>query len=93
MLCDRGGNKGELFIDFGIYVNSDVIERVNIKDPVTGVWHVQKSNNGVIWCDASSLALAVLLEINGAIVKDAAWLRKKDDFNDINEAELEAVQC
>ena len=69
----------------------DVIERVNIKDPVTGVWHVQKSNNGVIWCDASSLALGVLLEINGAIVEDAAWLRKKDDFNHINVAELEAV--
>ena len=69
----------------------DVIERVNIKDPVTGVWHVQKSNNGVIWCDASSLALGVLLEMNGAIVEDAAWLRKKDDFNHINVAELEAV--
>ena len=69
----------------------DIIEQVNIRDPVTGVWHVQKSNHGVIWCDGSSLALGVLLEINGAIVEDAAWLRKKDDFNHINVAELEAV--
>ena len=33
----------------------------------------------------------VLLEIDGAIVEDAAWPRKKDDFNHINVAELEAV--
>ena len=69
----------------------DILERVNIKDPVTGVWHVQKSNNGVIWCCTSALALGVHLEINGAIVEDAAWLRKKDDFNHINMAELETV--
>ena len=69
----------------------DILERVNTEDPVTGVWHVQKSNSGVIWCDASSLALCVLLEINCIIVEDAAWLRKKDDFNHIDVAELEAV--
>ena len=37
------------------------------------------------------LALGVLLEINGVAVEDAAWLRKKEDFNHINVAELEAV--
>ena len=52
---------------------------------------MQKSNNGVPWCDASALAMGILLEINGAIVEDAAWLWKKDDFNHINVTELEAV--
>ena len=56
-----------------------------------GIWHVHRSNHGVIWCDASSLALGVLLEMNGVAVEDAAWLRKKEDFNHINVAELEAV--
>lgn len=30
-----------------------------------------------IWTDASSLAMGVALEVDGIIVEDAAWLRKK----------------
>ena len=60
-------------------------------DPVRGVWHVPKSEQGVIWCDASSLAIGVMLEMNGCVVEDAAWLRKKDDYSHINVAELEVV--
>ena len=74
-----------------VYMLQDVLERVKKEDPVKGIWHVQISNSGVIWCDASSLALGVLLEMNGVAVEDAAWLRKKEDFNHINVAELEAV--
>ena len=33
----------------------------------------------------------MVLEINGKTAEDAVWLRKKDDFNHINVAELEAV--
>ena len=65
-------------------------ERLNKEDPVKGIWNVQKSSTGVIWRDASSLALRVLLEINGATVEDATCFRK-DDFNQINVAKLEAV--
>ena len=74
-----------------VYMLQDVLERVNKEDPVKGIWHVQRSNSGVIWCDASSLALGVLLEMNGVAVEDAAWLRRKEDFNHMNVAELEAV--
>ena len=74
-----------------VYMLQDVLERVKKEDPVKGIWHVQISNSGVIWCDASSLALGVLLEMKGVAVEDAAWLRKKEDFNHINVAELEAV--
>ena len=32
-----------------------------------------------------------MLEIDGNLVEDAAWLRKKDDFAHINMAEMDAV--
>ena len=69
----------------------DVIERVKKDDPVRGSWYVKETTRGVVWSDASSLALGVLLEVNNSVVEDAAWLRKKDDCNHINVAELEAA--
>jgi len=56
-----------------------------------GTWLVSNSRSGAVWCDASSIALGVVLEIGGNLVKDVAWLRKKDDFAHINVAELDAV--
>lgn len=61
-----------------------------MKDPVCGVWSVPGTETGVIWCDASSLAVGVVVEIDGHIIEDGCWLRK-DDGNHINVAELEAV--
>lgn len=69
----------------------EVIERVNEEDPVKGEWAVSNSSIGTVWCDASSIALGVVLEIGDVVVEDAAWLRKRDDYNHINIAELEAV--
>ena len=69
----------------------DVLDRVQKDDPVIGKWYVEPSQHGVIWCDASSIAMGVLLEINDKPVEDAAWLRKPDDCNHINVAELESV--
>ncbi|XP_068224113.1 uncharacterized protein [Palaemon carinicauda] len=69
----------------------EVIERVKLDDPVRGNWCVPSVKHGVVWCDASKIAMGVVLEINGKIAEDAAWLRKKDDFNHINVAELEAA--
>ena len=60
-------------------------------DPVHGKWVVGKGNSGTVWCDASSIATGVALEIDGNIVEDAAWLRKVDDCAHINVAELDAV--
>ena len=51
-------------------------------------WHIGRSKEGVIWCDASSLALGAILEIGGATAEDATWLRKKNDNAHINVAEL-----
>ena len=69
----------------------EVIARVNEDDPVKGKWHVGNGEEGVIWCDASSLALGIVLEIGGVTVEDAAWLRKKNDCSHINVAELDAA--
>ena len=69
----------------------EVIERITKEDPVRGRWAVCNTTKGTVWCDASSIALGVVLEIDTVEVEDAAWLRKKDDFNHINVAELEAV--
>ena len=62
-------------------VVQEVLAEVSVNDPVQGVLNVQLGETGNVWCDASSIALA------GATVKDAAWLRKKDDFNHINVAD------
>ena len=70
---------------------NQVLRRVKDSDPVGGVWPVSVVNNGRVWCDASSIAIGTVLEINGMAVEDAAWLRKKHDKLHINVAELEAV--
>ena len=41
--------------------------------------------------DASSLAIGVLLEKDGAAIEDACWLRPTNDAAHINLAELDAV--
>ena len=69
----------------------EVVEEVEKSDPVTGIWKAPKSDSGVVWCDASDLAMGVILEIGGTEVEDASWVRKKNDYNHINVAELEAV--
>lgn len=69
----------------------EMLDCVRRDDPVRGSWAVPKASNGVIWCDASSIAMGVLVEIGKIVVEDAAWLRKKTDFSHINVAELEAV--
>ena len=69
----------------------EMLDRVKRDDPVKGSWAVPKTSSGLIWCDASSIAMGVLVEKDNMVVEDAAWLRKKTDFNHINVAELEAV--
>lgn len=69
----------------------DIVGRVSHDDPVRGKWYAPKSEKGVVWCDASSIATGVMLEMGDAVVEDGAWLRKKEDYNHINVAELDAV--
>jgi hypothetical protein len=69
----------------------NMMDRIDERDPVTGKWAVPPVEEGKVWCDASSLAIGVCLEIGGEIVEDASWLRKMHDSAHINLAELEAL--
>ena len=55
------------------------------------MWNVSETKSGTIWCDASSLASGVVVEIDGVIVEDQCWLKKNYDGYHTNVAELEAV--
>lgn len=70
---------------------ANIMNGINEKDPVGGKWAVCNSEEGRLWCDASSLAIGVCIEIDGEIIEDASWLRKQDDLAHINLAELEAL--
>ena len=69
----------------------EVIGRLRENDPAHGVWTVNGNGSGTVWCDASGLAVGVVVEMDNKVVEDACWLRKKDDGAHINVAELDAV--
>lgn len=77
--------------EYAMSMIKEVMDQVKSADPVRGRWSVNKTTCGSVWCDASSIAIGVLLEIGGEAVEDASWLRKKCDYNHINVAELEAI--
>jgi hypothetical protein len=60
-------------------------------DPVRGSWLVSKVAPLNVWVDASGIAVGVVLECDGAIIEDAAWLRPRDDSAHINRSELDAA--
>lgn len=72
---------------------AELADHLAAKDPATGPWKVPPSSESewVLYCDASDVAIGVVLEVNGVIVEDACWLRSVDDKKHINVAELEAV--
>lgn len=77
--------------DQAVQMIKEAIQRVKLEDPVRGSWSVSRDKHCIVWTDASMIAIGVVMEISGRVVEDAAWLRKKDDVNHINVAELEAV--
>uniref|UniRef100_A0A5S6QVK1 RNase H type-1 domain-containing protein n=1 Tax=Trichuris muris TaxID=70415 RepID=A0A5S6QVK1_TRIMR len=62
---------------------------VTAHDPVRGKRAVS-GNKAKVWVHASTLAIGIAVEVNGAIIEDASWLRP-DDCHHINLAELDAV--
>ena len=68
-----------------------ILHEVSSSDPVGGKWLVQQRRECTVWCDASSLAIGVVLEESGECIEDGSWLRKVDDGAHINLAELEAA--
>ena len=68
----------------------EVLARIEAEDPVQGKWAVLNKDEGEIWCDASSIAVGVVVQVNGSTIEDGSWLRKGDGHH-INVAELESV--
>ena len=68
----------------------DTVRRVKQNDPAKGRWNVI-GEEATVWVDASSLALGIVIEVDGHVVEDASWLRSEDSSAHINMAELDAV--
>ena len=68
-------------------------KRVGCADPVSGKWSINTADSAAwtVWCDASDTAMGVVLDVDGVVVEDKAWLRPSDDKRHINIAELDAV--
>lgn len=69
----------------------EIVTWLESADPVQGKWAVKSRDECTVWCDASSIAMGVCIEVEGNIIEDASWLRPENDAAHINVAELEAV--
>ncbi|CAM1330155.1 Uncharacterised protein r2_g3929 [Pycnogonum litorale] len=67
----------------------DLMLRVKRNDPARGKWNVD-GEEATVWVDASSLAIGVIIQVDGHTIEDASWLRL-EDASHINMAELDAV--
>ena len=86
-----GSRWDDLIGDAACAMLRDIILKVEQQDPVRGAWCVRSARSCDLWCDASSLATGCAVEIDGVIVEDGAWMRKKDDNAHINLSELDAI--
>ena len=68
----------------------DTVQRVERNDPGKGRWDVV-GEEATVWVDASSLALGIVIEVDGNVVEDASWLRSENSSSHMNMAELDAV--
>lgn len=85
-------DKWDDFVNESVYGILKLIKKeLALGDPVQGVWNFSGKGNVKLWCDASSFAMGVLVEVDEVILEDAAWLRPKNDNKHINNVELEAV--
>ena len=60
-------------------------------DLVQGCWPVNPESPVNIWVGASSIALGVVLQIDGDVVEDARWLWPRHDSAHINRCEFNAA--
>ena len=70
---------------------NEIMTKVRTSDPVKGVWTVDGKDSVNVWCDASNIALGVVITVDRMVIEDASWIRKKEDPLHINAAELESA--
>ena len=68
-------------------------ERLAMEDPVHGVWYANLAarKEVTVYCDASDLAYGAMIQVDGKVLEDRAWLRSAEDKRHINVAELDAA--
>ena len=50
----------------------EMVTRLKVDDPVCGAWKAAADNGGKVWCDASSLAVGIVIEMDECkVVEDA----------------------
>lgn len=67
----------------------ETIQRVQATDPACGKWNIE-GERATVWVDASSLAIAAVMEVDGHTVEDVTSLRQNECAH-INLAELDAA--
>ena len=70
---------------------SELMARVQQKDLVQGLWHLDSNRVVTVETDASSVGIGGVLEVDGLVIENASWLRKEVEHSHINVAKLEAV--
>ena len=80
----------EIYNESLLAIMEDTVRRVKQNDPAKGRWDVV-GEEATVWVDAHSLALDILIEVDGHVVEDASWLQSEDSSSHINMAELDAV--
>ncbi|KHJ40164.1 hypothetical protein D918_09764 [Trichuris suis] len=55
----------------------EVVNAMKNQDPARGHWKVS-GDKAKLWVDVSSMTMGVVVEANGGIDEDAAWLRPDD---------------
>ena len=68
-------------------------ERLAMEDPVRGVWYANLAarKEVTVYCDASDLAYGAMIQVDGKVLEDRAWLRSAEDKRHINVAELDSA--
>ena len=54
--------------DIAVEMVKEIIAQVKENDPVKFDWHVPKTKNGIVWCDASRIVIRTVREVNGKII-------------------------
>jgi hypothetical protein len=65
----------ELVPEMAMIITGEIDTMIRQRDQVQGVWDDQSTQVGKLWCDASSLAMGVCLEIGANIVEDSRYFR------------------
>ena len=66
-------------------------EKLSVEDPVGGIWNIPLKSTPKMWCDASSLAVAFILQVDDVVLEDSVWLKREKNNRYINTLELKAV--